>query len=88
MQVGRQDEGNALQPVHHGYGLWLSGLCDGDKLVREVAVQVKIVAVVAPFVTLYITWEEISANDESSTSFCICNYRWLNMYINSAPPPL
>lgn len=64
MQVGWQDEGNALQPVHHGYCLWLSGLRDVDKLVRKVPVQVKIVAVVPSSVTPHITWEEIGVNEE------------------------
>lgn len=68
MQVGRQDEGDFLQPVHHGFGLWLHGVCDVDKLVWEVTVQVVIVAVVASCVTLHITWEETSANDESSVT--------------------
>lgn len=67
MQVGWQDEGNALQPFHHGYCLWLSGLCDVDKLVRKVPVQVKIVAVVASSVTPHITWEETGVNEEWAT---------------------
>lgn len=48
MQVGRQDEGDILQPIHHGFGLRLPGRCDVDKLVWEVTVQVEVVAVVAP----------------------------------------
>lgn len=58
MEVGRQDEGDTLQPVHHGHRLWLSGLGDGDKLVGEVAVQVKVVAVVATHVALHVPCEE------------------------------
>lgn len=64
MQVGWQNEGGALQPVHYGNGLWLSGICDVDKLVWEVAVQIIVVAVVASFVASRITWEE-SENDDS-----------------------
>lgn len=58
MKVGRQGEGDALHPVHHGDGLRLPGLPDGEELVREVAVQVELVAVVAPFVSSRITWKE------------------------------
>ena len=64
MQVGWQDEGDALQPVDHSYSLWLSGLCDGNKLVWEVAVQVEIVAVVAPTVALFITCAKKRSSDE------------------------
>ncbi len=64
MEVGWQDEGGALQPVHHSYSLWLSGICDVGELVWEVAVQVKIVFVVAAFGAIYITCEETSASDE------------------------
>lgn len=59
MEVGRQNEGDALQPVHHSYGLRLPGICDGGKLVWEVAIEVKIVGVVASFVALHIPCEEI-----------------------------
>lgn len=68
MQVGRQDKGDFLQPIHHGCGLWLPGRCDVDKLVWEITVQVVVVAVVASYVTFHITWEETSANDESSAT--------------------
>ena len=54
----------ALQPVHHSYSLWLSGRFDDGKLVWEVTVQVKIVAVVASFVSRYITCEETSTSVE------------------------
>lgn len=67
MQVGRQHKGIALQPVHHSYGLWLSGIGDVDKLVWKVAVQVKIVAVVAPFVTRDITCKESKTEEQSIT---------------------
>lgn len=67
MQVGRQDKGNALQPVHHSDGLRLSGICDVDKLVWEVAVQVKIVAVVAPPVALHVTCVESEKEAPSVT---------------------
>jgi len=62
VQVGRQDEGDALQPDHHGHRLRLPGLGDADKLVGEVAVQVKVVAVVAPCVAWHVPCEEEEAN--------------------------
>lgn len=74
MKVGWQDEGDALQPVHHSYSLWLSGLCDVSILVWEVAVQVEIFAVVSPFVALYITCEETSTRDETPTCIRVCNH--------------
>lgn len=55
MQVGRQDEGNTFQPVHHGYRLRLPGLRDVDKLVGKVTVQVKVVAVVTSAVAPHVT---------------------------------
>lgn len=58
MEVGRQDEGDPPQPVHHADGLGLPGLDDGDELVGEVAVQVVVVAVVASFVALNVACQE------------------------------
>lgn len=55
VQVGRQDEGNTFQPVHHGYRLRLPGLRDVDKLVGKVTVQVKVVAVVTSAVAPHVT---------------------------------
>lgn len=74
MQVGWQDKGDALEPVHYGDGLWLSGICDVDKLVWEVAVQIIVVAVVASFVAFYIPWEE-SENDDSCMRFFMCKQK-------------
>lgn len=68
MEVGWQNEGDALQPVHHSYGLWLPGICDGGELVWEVAIEIKIVAVVASSVALDIACEEINDKHESSAA--------------------
>lgn len=90
MEVSWQDKGDALQPVRHSYSLWLPGLFDGSKLVWEVAVQVKIVAVVPSFVSLYITCEETSTTVESSTYICnhslllltdTASSAWLSLHI-------
>ena len=58
MKVGRQHEGDALQPAHHGLRLRLPWLRDVHKLVGEVAVQVKVIAVVPSQVALFIPFKE------------------------------
>lgn len=55
MQVGREDERNSFQPVHHGFCLRLPRLRDVDKLVWKITVQVKVVAVVTSAVASCVT---------------------------------
>lgn len=54
MQVGRQNEGDAPQPVHHSDRLWLSGHGVLSELIGEVAIQVIVIAVVPSSDSLYI----------------------------------
>lgn len=55
MQVGRQDKRITSQPIDHGDCLRLPGLCDVDKLVGKITVQVKVVAVVSSTVAPDVT---------------------------------